>query len=234
MPCTVQAVLVTGIPGHPRALRKLMTLRLAVLGDSIAYGVGADHPSHTLAARLHVRLVAHGLPTEPRVFARSGARSSDLAAQVRSAVRWNPDLALVVIGANDLSHSVPPHRAARALRDAVRALRRTGAEVVVAPAPDLSVVPHVPAPLRAALRHSGGQLRAAQVGAVLDEGGRVADPGARTSELFGEDASLFSSDLFHPSSAGYAAIAEALAPVVVEAAVSAARSDAPVRTPPSC
>ena len=211
-----------------------MTLRLAVLGDSIAHGVGAQHTSHTLAARLRERLVASGLSTESRVFARSGARSSDLARQVRRALPWRPDLALVVVGANDLSHSVPPRIAAQALRDAVRTLRRAGAEVVSAPAPDLSVVPHVPPQMRGALREAGGRLRRAQVEAVLDEGGRVADPEAQASALFGEDGSLFSPDLFHPSSAGYAVIAEALAPVVLDAAISAARNDAPARTPPGC
>ena len=47
-----------------------MTMRLAVLGDSIAYGVGADHPSHTIAQRLTTALSDRGVDVEPKVFAR--------------------------------------------------------------------------------------------------------------------------------------------------------------------
>jgi hypothetical protein len=52
-------------------------LRLAVLGDSIGYGIGAATTADTL-----------------------GARSAGLPAQVRRTVPRAPDLALVVIGAN--------------------------------------------------------------------------------------------------------------------------------------
>lgn len=199
-----------------------MTTRLAVLGDSIAYGVGADHPSHTLAQRLRSALAGHGITVEPKVFARSGARSADLASQVRRALDWGPHLVVVVIGANDLTHFVPHGDAAEQLRVAVRRLRDRDAEVVVAPAPDLSMLPHVPPVMRPVVQAGSLALRRAQVRAVLEEGGRVADATAGTSSAFGSDSTLFSRDRFHPSSAGYAVIAEALVPTVLEA-VSAAR-----------
>ena len=193
-------------------------MRLAVLGDSIAYGVGADHPSHTLAERLRSALADDGITAETKVFARSGARSADLEAQVRRAVGWDPHLAVVVIGANDLTHFVPHGEAAEQLRAAVRALRDRGVEVVVAPAPDLSMVPHVPPMMRPVVQAGSLALRSAQVRAVVEEGGRVADATASTSSAFGSDRTLFSRDRFHPSSAGYAVIARALVPTVLEAA----------------
>jgi lysophospholipase L1-like esterase len=51
----------------------------------------------------------------------------------------------------------------------------------------------------------------------------VADAEGTTSAAFARDPALFSADRFHPSGAGYALIAAALAPVVVEAAREAAR-----------
>jgi hypothetical protein len=39
-----------------------------------------------------------------RIFAARGARSEDRARQVASATTWIPHLALIVIGANDLTH----------------------------------------------------------------------------------------------------------------------------------
>jgi len=198
-----------------------MTIRFAVLGDSIAYGVGADDVSHTLASRISTHLAENGIAAEPRVFAVSGARSADLARQVDRASPWRPHLALIVIGANDLTHLVPVGEAAADLREAVRRLREVGAEVVVAPAPDLSIVPHVPPAYRGLVRDGSALLRKAQVAVTLEEAGRIADADGATSEAFARDRSLFAGDRFHPSSTGYRVIAAALAPVLHAAAVAA-------------
>ena len=125
-----------------------MSLSFAVLGDSIAYGMGAAAPADTIGARLARDLAAHGTPAEPRVFAVSGADSRGLAAQVQRATVWEPAVALIIIGANDLTHFVPSTQAASLLGEAVTTLRANGAQVVVAPAPDLSVVPWCPPAMR--------------------------------------------------------------------------------------
>ena len=207
-------------------------LRLAVLGDSIGYGIGASASADTLGARLVRLLREHGVEAAADVHAVPGARSAGLAAQVRRALPVPPDLALVVIGANDLAHLVAPSTAAAHLRSAVRALRAAGAEVVVAPAPDLSVVPHVPPAMREAVRRASEQLRRAQTEATLAEGGRVPDASVDTSTAFAQDRSLFAADRFHPSSKGYALIAGALGPSVLAAAGVRRRSssDSPAAT----
>jgi len=195
--------------------------RLALLGDSIAWGQGATREEERLAARLVRGLADHGVEATARVFAVRGARSAGLAAQVERATRWPPDVAVVVVGANDLTHLVPVADATAALRDAVRRLRAVDAEVVVAPAPDLSSVPHVPPAMRTAVRAASEELRRHQVAATTALGARVGDADGRTGRAFDEDPSLFSSDRFHPSSAGYAVIASALLPEVLAAAVGA-------------
>lgn len=195
-----------------------MELRLAILGDSIGYGIGASARADTLASRLAARLRDNGFAASAEVYAVPGARSAGLAAQVRRALAAPPDVAVIVIGANDLSHFVPAAAAADALRQAVRALGSAGAQVVVAPAPDLSIVPHVPPAFRATVGRASEQLRQAQRAATLAEGGRVADPDGHTSRAFAADGALFSADRFHPSSKGYAVIAEALLPAVRAAA----------------
>ena len=201
-----------------------MTLRLAVLGDSIAHGQGASRAEDTPARRLATALARHGVEVQPRVFAVPGARSPGLDAQVDRAVAWEPDVAVVVIGANDVTHRTPVERAAQHLGGAVRRLREAGARVVVAPAPDLSVVPHVPPAVRPVVQAASATLRAGQVAAVEAEGGVVADGDERTALAFAADPALFSGDLFHPSSAGYAVIADALLPAVLAAAADATRA----------
>jgi lysophospholipase L1-like esterase len=201
------------------------SLRLAVLGDSIGYGIGAAAHADTLGARLVRLLREQGVDATADVAAVPGARSAGLDAQVRRTVGDPPDVAVVVIGANDVTHLVGPETAASHLRSAVRALREAGGEVVVAPAPDLSVVPHVPVAMRETVRRASDQLRRAQSEVTVAEGGRVADGHAETSRAFAADASLFAADRFHPSSKGYAVIAGALAPAVL-AAVAARRTSA--------
>ncbi|GAB3831357.1 SGNH/GDSL hydrolase family protein [Dactylosporangium cerinum] len=196
-----------------------VALTLAVLGDSIAYGQGASSPDDTVGARLAAALTAAGTPTQVRVFAVPGADSQGLAEQVRRATAATPDLALIIVGANDLTHLVPAQRAAALLGAAVRALRAAGAEVVVAPAPDLSVIPWVPPQLRAAVRAGSHALQQAQTQAARTAGAHIADIG-RSAAAFAAEPALFSPDRFHPSSAGYAVIATALTPTVRAAAVA--------------
>ncbi|GAA4976084.1 GDSL-type esterase/lipase family protein [Actinoplanes utahensis] len=202
-----------------------MTFVFTVLGDSIAYGQGAGRAADTIGARLVAALARTGQSVDLEVFAVPGADSRGLAAQVARAAAAAPDLALVIIGANDLTHLVPPRQAAALLGDAVRALRAAGAEVVVAPAPDLSVVPWVPPQFRMLVSSGSQALRQEQIRAATAAGARIADVSGVTSVAFAADPALFSADRFHPSSAGYAVIADALAPTVHEAATAAAHRD---------
>jgi lysophospholipase L1-like esterase len=208
-------------------------VRLAVLGDSIAYGLGASRPQDTLAARLSHVVAERGFDVACEVFAASGARSADLPPQVDRAVAWPSDVAVLVIGANDLTHLVPVAEAVADLADAVRRLRAAGGEVVLAPAPDLSAVPRVPAQLRAAVQQASHDLRSAQLEVAVPLGARIADADGDTTRSFAADRSLFSADRFHPSSAGYAAIAAALLPATLAACQAVARTapDRSARTP---
>ena len=195
-----------------------MTLRFLVLGDSLAYGTGAASAQDTLGARLARALEQTGVQVQLEVVAVPGATSLDLAAQVGRALPLRADLALLVIGANDLTRQVPPARAAAALGTAVEQLRARGTEVLVVPTPDLSSVAWVPPAFRPLVAGICDQLRARQTAAAEAAGAVVAPVAPSLSRTFEADPSLFSADRFHPSSAGYALVAEALAPHLLELA----------------
>jgi lysophospholipase L1-like esterase len=192
-------------------------LRLLVLGDSIAYGTGARHPEDTLGRRLAAALTDDGFDVDLHVRAVPGAVSADLPRQARAAADVAADLALVVIGANDLTRLVPPERAAASLDEALRVLRVAGTDAVLVPAPDMSSVPFVPPAFRPLVRAACARLRQRQVAVAAATGATVVAV-ADVNRAFGTDPALFATDRFHPSSAGYARIAAALAPAVVAAA----------------
>jgi lysophospholipase L1-like esterase len=195
-------------------------LRLALLGDSVAWGQGASLAAERPAARLARGLADHDIFALTNVLAVPGARSADLRRQVDGALAWHPDVSLVVIGANDLINGVAPEQAAADLADGVRRLRDAHSEVVVAPAPDLSAVPHVPAELRSFVQSYSEELRHRQMQTVTALGARIADADHGTARAFGADLALFSTDRFHPSSKGYAVIVDVLLPEVLAAAVA--------------
>jgi lysophospholipase L1-like esterase len=197
--------------------------RLAILGDSIGYGTGAQRPQEALGPRLAAALTAEGFDVDLHVLAVPGSVSADLAAQVRRAEPLAADLAVVVIGANDLARLVPPAQAATALGAAVAELTGAGTDVVLVPAPDMSAVPRVPPAFRMLVRSACRVLQQQQTRVTEAAGGSVASAAAEVARHFAEDPQMFAADRFHPSSAGYARIAAAVAPAVV--AVARARRD---------
>lgn len=198
-----------------------------MLGDSLAFGTGAGHPSQAIGPRLAEGLERDaGPPVSVTVCAVPGATSSMLAAQAGRALRSGVDVAVVITGANDLTRLVPPVEAAQGLARCVWTLREGGAQVVVATVPDLSAVPSLPPEFRQLVRDACHALEAMQVHATESAGGIVAPLGRRLVEVFARDASLFSSDRYHPSSKGYALVADALLPYVTTAARRQRRSAA--------
>jgi hypothetical protein len=147
-----------------------------------------------------------------------GAKSSDLALQVDAVEADSPDIAVIMIGANDVTHRVKPPTAVRHLDHAVRRLREIGAEVVVGTCPDLGTVEPVAQPLRWIARRSSRQLAAAQTIVVVEAGGRTVSLGDILGPEFASSPKeMFGPDRFHPSPAGYASAAAALLPSVCAA-----------------
>jgi lysophospholipase L1-like esterase len=193
-------------------------LRFIVLGDSTGVGMGADHPHETIGATIATEIAAFsGRPVELTNVAVIGAESPDLDAQVERGLASvpEPDVAVIMIGANDVTHRIDRSVAVRHLEMAVRSLREAGAEVVVGTCPDLGAIEPVPQPLRLLARRWSRDLAAAQTVAVVEAGGRAVSVGDLLSEAFSaEPHVMFSKDRFHPSPAGYARVAAALLPTV--------------------
>ena len=195
------------------------TLRLALLGDSSAVGYGVDRVEQTPGAHLASGL-AEG--ADRRVHLTSvavvGAHTRDLAGQIDRALEDSPHVAVILIGANDVTHRVRPSESVRLLEQGVRRLREAGVEVVVGTCPDLGTIEPIAPPLRQVARAWSRRLAAAQTIAVVEAGGRTVSLGSVLGpEFAAAPAVLFGPDQFHPSAVGYSSLASVLLPSLLAA-----------------
>jgi lysophospholipase L1-like esterase len=191
-------------------------LRFAVLGDSMSAGVGVNRTEELPGVRLAIGLAEEtGRPVALRTYAVSGSTTPDLHAQVDEVLVDPPDVALVIIGANDVTTRMSISRSAALLAYQVRRLRSADIGVVVGTCPDLGVVRPIPQPLRFLARAWSLRLARTQREAVRRADGCPVGLGDILSpEFMARPNDLFSPDRFHPSAAGYeAAAAVLLAPL---------------------
>jgi lysophospholipase L1-like esterase len=192
-------------------------LVLAMLGDSTAAGYGVTKPRQTPGALLASGLSAR-LRRPVRVYnlAVVGSTSAMLGPQVEAALKVHPDLAVILVGANDVTHRAPPGSAVPHLAAAVRALRAAGAEVVVGTCPDLGTIQPIARPLRWFCRRWSREMAAAQAVAVVRAGGAAVSLGDLVGPVFAASPHrMFGLDGFHPSYEGYGAAAAAVLPTLV-------------------
>ena len=194
-------------------------LKVALLGDSSAAGYGVDRVEDTPGAILASGVADQG---DRRVYLREfcvvGAVTADLGAQVDRALLIEPDVAMILIGANDVTHMTFPSESVRHLSEGVARLRAAGVAVVVGTCPDLGTIKPIAPPLKQVARAWSRRLAAAQTIAVINEGGRTVSLGSILGpEFAAAPAVLFGPDQFHPSVAGYRALVHLMLPSVLAA-----------------
>lgn len=209
-------------PGADRVYKKRYgdRLDLLVVGDSIAAGLGAENGRETLGARLARKLAkAAHRSVRLRTVARVGAESSDLADQLAGLpASYRPDVAVVIVGGNDVTHRVPVATSVAHLQRCIEDLQSRGAAVVVGTCPDLGALRPVPQPLRALGSRASRQLALAQQEAALAAGARAVSLATVAGPFFITNPDeMFSLDRFHPSSLGYQRTAAAMLPSVLAA-----------------
>lgn len=188
-------------------------LRLLVVGESTAAGVGARDQRASLPCRVALELVRQrGRPVSWTSSARTGATVAHAIAALVPAAPRDQDVAVVVLGVNDVLALTSARRWRVRLERLVADLGqhlRPGGLVVLAGVPDLARFGALAQPLRALLGLHSRVLD--------DELERVAARHphvlhARVPELVWPQ--MFSPDRFHPSEDAYATWAAHLADAV--------------------
>lgn len=188
-------------------------LRLLVIGDSSAMGVGAPHQDKALALPL-ARHLAQRLDRAVRwrLIGHTGLTSEATLEHLRNESVPEADLAVVVVGVNDITQQVP---VAQALKHrtaiAIWLNAHVGVADVLFPAlPEMELFPSLPQPLawwagQMAQRNNRAQARWAKSWPLAaPRVGHVPMDGVMRAELMGLDG-------FHPGPRLYARVAEHLA-----------------------
>ncbi|CAM3714783.1 SGNH/GDSL hydrolase family protein [Roseateles saccharophilus] len=191
-------------------------LRLLIVGDSSAAGVGAAHQGEALAGRLAQALAVRlGQPVGWQLVATSGHRSEQALASLAAAELAPADVLITSLGVNDVVDQVAPSKALAAL-DRIHALatERAGVRLSVhCAAPPMQQFPLLPQPLRWFFGRQAARFNAALSAAVSGQASRcvLQLPEAMQSNA----AELMAEDGFHPGPRGYALWADALADQIV-------------------
>lgn len=195
-------------------------LHLMIFGDSTAGGVGCATADGVPGVRI-ARAVAEATGRRIRLSTKaiSGATSKGLAGQVDAVFVAGPppDVAIIFVGANDVTKKHSIGASARRLGAAVARLRAAGSVVVVGTCPDLGTVSAIPQPLRALVHNWGARLAAAQAAATTAAGGLAVPLSDLGPEFLTAPDRMFSADGFHPSADGYQLAAGRILPTLLAA-----------------
>jgi lysophospholipase L1-like esterase len=176
-----------------------------VLGDSTAAGVGAPYDQGIAMAT--TRELSRSHEVSMHNVAVSGARIRDvLNEQLPRAANLRPDLVLLSVGANDVTHLTSVRSMRANLREIVRRLRSTNPDVaiVITGSPDMGSPPRIPRLLRGLASCRTKQVNRMFVAEAERLHLTFAPIAAETGPLFRRDRSLFAADRFHPNERGYA------------------------------
>jgi lysophospholipase L1-like esterase len=194
-------------------------LKFVVLGDSTAVGVGTT-PEQSfswllgewLGQRLHVDLEVLGV---------SGATTRDVnQLQVPEALEMKPDLVLIEIGGNDVTHLSTIHTVRSQMGRALDRLKARGIHVVVAGPPHMGTSRAFAQPLRALSGWRGKAVRRAIESQARQRGVDYVDLSAGTHQQFQRyPLKYYSQDWFHPGAGGYKLWATVMYPTVLKAAL---------------
>ncbi len=149
-------------------------LRLLVLGDSSAAGVGVPSQDQALAGRLAARL-SDRFRVDWALLARTGATARSARALLSAQPFGRFDVAVIALGVNDAKNGVSVARWRRDYASLLDTLAgRCGVSLVCASGvPPLDRFPLLPRPLRGVLGHRAARLDAALADLARKRGGVI-------------------------------------------------------------
>ncbi|HYG84099.1 MAG TPA: SGNH/GDSL hydrolase family protein [Verrucomicrobiae bacterium] len=188
----------------PRKIGAGAPLRYAVLGDSTSVAQGGDYSQGYAVAT--AEYLASRYEVEWLNLGESGARAgSVLHRQLPAALAFSPDIILIAVGANDVTHFTKMTIFTAQLEQILHSLRQANPDVrvILTGAPAMGTIPRFPLPLRSIMGR-----RTLQINGIVKELAKkhkavFAPIAEQTEELYRAHPELFAADKFHPTSEGY-------------------------------
>ncbi len=186
------------------------SLRLFILGDSAAAGVGADTQSCALSGQLVSMLSSHYYLSW-RLMAKTGHRALDVIHHVESADPEIFDVAVVSVGVNDVIGGTSLKKWQDLLARLCKLLKlKFGIQIVLLSSiPPMHAFPALPTPLRWYVGK-----RAASLNRAMNDWTKMQDGCEFVQPSFPLTKEFIASDGFHPSPAAYKIWAEIMAGVI--------------------
>jgi lysophospholipase L1-like esterase len=186
-------------PRHGVVTRADPPLRLLVVGESSAVGVGVCTHEQALAPQIAIQLASMlGRTVQWRVIGHIGATARSIGAVIASKPALQADVIVLAIGANDAMCVRSPWRWHCDLDSLLAQLRRLAPLIALSPVPPFWQFGALPLSLRAVL---GAQ--AFLLDCIAREIARRGPGCLYVPVPFGDHRELLSTDRFHPSAAGY-------------------------------
>lgn len=184
-------------------------VRALFLGDSLAVGVGASDPMHTVAGRFATAIGNIELEN----VARSGSRARDLEAQLAKASRQMYDVIVVQIGGNDVACFSDYAQVREQLTHALKLMKDRAPLVVLINMGDVGRCPRFTWPLTTVLHRRSKDMQklyrrvVKKTGVVFVDLMRRRNDPTRRKKYMAEDG-------IHLSDAGYAHVFKAFVRVI--------------------
>jgi len=208
-------------------------LRVLIVGDSSAAGVGAQTQSQALAGRLSEALSQRlGGAVVWQLMAHTGDTTRDALIAVESAALHPADVMVTALGVNDVVSQVPVQRWLQQLDELDRiAVERAGVrQIVHSGVPPMHAFPLLPNPLRWVLGRDARRYNQALAGWIKRWPERWWLPVPFQNEIV-SDSVLMADDGFHPGPALYALWAEQLAGMIATDLAPRLPATTPTRRP---
>lgn len=200
-----KSVSAPSIPRGPEVFGSGPPIAYVVLGDSTSIGQGSDYDQSI--ARGTARHLAETHTVTLYNFGVSGARAADVQnKQLQQALKVHPDIILVDVSANDVTHLTPPQAVRNSLQQVIKQLRQENADskIVLTGSPQMGSIPRFPWPLGQLARSRTAAINREVIALAQQTDVTFAPVAGETGPVFDTHPEYFAQDNFHPNAEGYA------------------------------
>ncbi len=199
-------VAVPDIPREAQSVGAGKPLNYLILGDSTGVGQGGNYDKGiaTLTAQ---HIAGKGYEVEYQNFAISGATVNDvLTKQLDKALATKPEVVLLPIGANDVTHLTRLKKVEIDMRAVVAKLKAANpnVKIIITGSPQMGSVPRFPQPIKTIAKWRTAQINKVFERIAADPNVTFAHIADQTGKTFLEHPEYFAADKFHPLDKGYA------------------------------